>query len=113
VPLAESDFIVASLAEELGLAGLFVVFLLYVLFVARGLRIAFSHSDEFSKLLATGLSFVVALQCFIVIGGVTRIVPLTGLTTPFLAAGGSSLVANWIIVGLLLRISDTSRNQVA
>jgi len=112
VPLAESDFIIASLGEELGLAGLFVIFTLYVLLVARGLRIGFSHSDEFSKLLATGLSFAFALQCFIVIGGVTRVVPLTGLTTPFLAAGGSSLVANWIIVGLLLRISDTSRREV-
>lgn len=113
VPLAESDFIIASLAEELGLAGIFVVFTLYVLLVARGMRIAFNHSDEFSKLLAIGLSFVVALQCFIVIGGVTRIVPLTGLTTPFLAAGGSSLVANWIIVGLILRISDTARREAA
>lgn len=113
VPLAESDFIIASLAEELGLAGIFVVFILYVLLVARGMRIAFNHSDEFSKLLSIGLSFVVALQCFIVIGGVTRIVPLTGLTTPFLAAGGSSLVANWIIVGLLLRISDTARKEAA
>lgn len=113
VPLAESDFIIASLAEELGLAGIFVVFTLYVLLVARGMRIAFNHSDEFSKLLSIGLSFVVALQCFIVIGGVTRIVPLTGLTTPFLAAGGSSLVANWIIVGLILRISDTARREAA
>ena len=113
VPLAESDFIIASLAEELGLAGIFVVFTLYVLLVARGMRIAFNHSDEFSKLLSIGLSFVVALQCFIVIGGVTRIVPLTGLTTPFLAAGGSSLVANWIIVGLILRISDTARKEPA
>jgi cell division protein FtsW (lipid II flippase) len=111
VPLAESDFIIASLGEELGLVGIFAVFTLYVLLVARGLRIGFNHSDEFSKLLASGLSFVFALQCFIVIGGVTRIVPLTGLTTPFLAAGGSSLVANWIILGLLLRISDTVRKD--
>jgi cell division protein FtsW (lipid II flippase) len=111
VPLAESDFIVASLAEELGLAGIFVIFTLYILLVARGLRIGFNHNDDFSKLLATGLSFVIALQVFIVIGGVTRLVPLTGLTTPLLAAGGSSLVANWIIVGLLLRISDTSRKE--
>ena len=112
VPLAESDFIVASLAEELGLAGLFVVFTLYILLIARGLRIGFNHNDDFSKLLATGLSFVIGLQVFIVIGGVTRLVPLTGLTTPLLAAGGSSLVANWIIIGLLLRISDTSRKEV-
>lgn len=112
VPLAESDFIIASLAEELGLAGIFAIFTLYILLVARGLRIGFSHNDDFSKLLATGLSFVIALQVFIVIGGVTRIVPLTGLTTPLLAAGGSSLVANWIIIGLLLRISDTNRKEV-
>ncbi len=112
VPLAESDFIIASLAEELGLVGIFVIFALYILLVARGLRIGFNHNDDFSKLLATGLSFVIALQVFIVIGGVTRIVPLTGLTTPLLAAGGSSLVANWIILGLLLRISDTNRREV-
>ena len=112
VPLAESDFIVASLGEELGLAGIFVIFTLYILLVARGLRIGFNHNDDFSKLLAAGLSFVIALQVFIVIGGVTRLVPLTGLTTPLLAAGGSSLVANWIIIGLLLRISDTNRGEV-
>ena len=109
VPLAESDFIIASLGEELGLVGMFAILAIYLLIIARGARIAFQHSDDFSKLLAIGLSFVIALQTFIVIGGVTRVVPLTGLTTPFLAAGGSSLLANWIIVGLLLRISDSSR----
>ena len=107
VPLAESDFIVTSLGEELGLVGLFAVLACYLLLVQRGMRIAFKHSDDFSRLLAVGLSFVIALQCFIVIGGVTRVVPLTGLTTPLLAAGGSSLLANWMILGLLLRISDT------
>lgn len=107
VPLAESDFIIASLGEELGLVGMFAILILYLLFVSRGMRIGFNHPDDFSKLLATGLSFVIALQCFIVIGGVTRVVPLTGLTTPLLAAGGSSLLANWIIVGVLLRISDS------
>lgn len=107
VPLAESDFIVTSLGEELGLVGLFAVLACYMLLVQRGMRIAFKHSDDFSRLLAVGLSFVIALQCFIVIGGVTRVVPLTGLTTPLLAAGGSSLLANWMILGLLLRISDT------
>ncbi|MEY4293985.1 MAG: hypothetical protein RIR29_635 [Actinomycetota bacterium] len=114
VPLAESDFIIASLGEELGLAGIFAILAIYLLIVARGVRIAFNHSDDFSKLLAVGLSFVIALQTFIVIGGVTRVVPLTGLTTPLLAAGGSSLLANWIIIGLLLRISDTadSRNRL-
>ena len=110
-PVARSDYIIASLGEELGLAGLFAIFALYLIFVARGLRIGFAGQDDFGKLLAVGLSFTVALQCFIVIGGVTRVIPLTGLTTPFLAAGGSSLVANWIIVALLLRLSDTVRNQ--
>lgn len=113
VPLAESDFIIASIGEELGLIGLFAVFAVYILFVARGIRIAVNHTDDFSRLLAVGLSFVIALQCFIVIGGVTRVVPLTGLTTPLLAAGGSSLLANWIIIGLLLRISDSVRTESA
>jgi cell division protein FtsW (lipid II flippase) len=110
VPLAESDFIIASLGEELGLAGIFAILAIYLLIVARGARIAFNHNDDFSKLLAIGLSFVIALQTFIVIGGVTRVVPLTGLTTPLLAAGGSSLLANWIILGLLLRISDSAKS---
>ena len=113
VPLAESDFIITSIGEELGLIGLFAVFAVYILFVARGIRIAVNHTDDFSRLLSVGLSFVIALQCFIVIGGVTRVVPLTGLTTPLLAAGGSSLLANWIIIGLLLRISDSVRTEAA
>ena len=107
VPLAESDFIIAALGEELGLIGMFAILGLYLLLVSRGMRIAFNHNDDFSKLLAVGLSFVIALQLFIVIGGVTRVLPLTGLTTPLLAAGGSSLIANWIIIGVLLRISDS------
>ncbi|MEY3999943.1 MAG: hypothetical protein RLZZ626_298 [Actinomycetota bacterium] len=111
VPLAESDFIFASLGEEIGMIGLFAVLALYLLWVSRGLRIGYKHSDDFSRLLATGLSFVIALQVFIVIGGVTRVVPLTGLTTPLLAAGGSSLVSNWIIIALLLRISDSMRTK--
>jgi len=110
-PVPQSDYIIASLGEELGLAGLFAILALYLLLVARGFRIGFAGQDDFGKLLAVGLAFVIALQCFIVIGGVTRVIPLTGLTTPFLAAGGSSLVANWIIVALLLRLSDTVRNQ--
>jgi len=111
VPLAESDFIIASLGEELGLVGLFAILSLYLLFVARGFRIGFNGTDDFGRLLAVGLAFVIALQVFVVIGGVARVIPLTGLTTPFLAAGGSSLVANWIIVALLLRLSDTVRHQ--
>ena len=111
VPVAQSDFIIASLGEELGLAGLFAILALYLLFVSRGFRIGYSGQDDFGRLLGVGLSFVVALQVFIVIGGVTRVIPLTGLTTPFLASGGSSLVANGIIVALLLRLSDTIRHQ--
>ncbi len=111
VPLAESDYIIASLGEELGLVGLFAILGLYLLFVSRGFRIGFTGQDDFGRLLGVGLSFVVALQVFIVVGGVTRVIPLTGLTTPFLAAGGSSLMANWIIVALLLRLSDSVRSQ--
>lgn len=110
-PLAESDFIIASLGEELGLIGLFAIFVLYMVFVSRGFHLAFSGQDDFGRLLGVGLGFVVALQVFIVAGGVTRVIPLTGLTTPFLAAGGSSLVANWVIVALLVRLSDSVRAQ--
>ena len=108
IPLAESDFIFAALGEELGLAGVFVILSVYLLLVYRGLRIANSHPDDFSKLLSLGLSFVIGLQVFVVAGGVMGLLPLTGLTTPFLAAGGSSLLANWAIIALLLIISDSS-----
>lgn len=110
-PLANSDYIISALGEELGLVGLFAILGLYLLFVSRGFRIGFAGQDDFGRLLGVGLSFAIALQVFVVIGGVTRVIPLTGLTTPFLAAGGSSLVANWIIAALLLRLSDTVRNQ--
>ncbi|SOE72551.1 cell elongation-specific peptidoglycan biosynthesis regulator RodA [Salinibacterium xinjiangense] len=110
-PLAESDYIISALGEELGLIGVFAILGLYLLFVSRGFRIGFAGQDDFGRLLGVGLSFVIALQVFVVIGGVTRVIPLTGLTTPFLAAGGSSLVANWIIAALLLRLSDSVRNQ--
>jgi len=108
IPLAESDFIFAAMGEELGLAGIFVILAVYLLLVYRGLRIANSHPDDFSKLLALGLAFVIGLQVFVVAGGVMGLLPLTGLTTPFLAAGGSSLLANWSIIALLLIISDSS-----
>ena len=108
IPLAESDFIFAALGEELGLAGVFVILAVYLLLVYRGLRIANSHPDDFSKLLALGLAFVIGLQVFVVAGGVMGLLPLTGLTTPFLAAGGSSLLANCSIIALLLIISDSS-----
>lgn len=112
VPLANSDYIVAALGEELGLFGVFAILALYLLLISRGFRVAFTGTDDFGRLLAAGLAFVLALQVFIVIGGLTRVIPVTGLTTPFLAAGGSSLVANWIIVALILRLSDDARASV-
>ncbi|MGO1176980.1 MAG: FtsW/RodA/SpoVE family cell cycle protein, partial [Brevibacterium aurantiacum] len=109
---AESDFIYASLGEELGMAGLFVILLCYLFIFQRGIKTAQQLRDGFGTLLATGLSFTIALQVFVVVGGVTRLIPLTGLTTPFLAQGGSSLIANWMIIALLLRISDNARRPV-
>ena len=113
VPHAESDFIFASLAEELGMVGAFALLLIYLLLVQRALRAAVGISDGFGTLLAGGLGFAMALQVFVVVGGVTRVIPLTGLTLPFLAAGGSSLVCNWLIAGILVRLSDAARRPAA
>ncbi|HST83876.1 MAG TPA: FtsW/RodA/SpoVE family cell cycle protein [Kineosporiaceae bacterium] len=110
---SESDMIYASLGEELGLTGAFAILLLYALIIERGLRTAIGVRDGFGKLLATGLAFTMALQVFVVVGGVTRVIPLTGLVIPFLAYGGSALLANWMIIGLLLRISDSARRPAA
>jgi cell division protein FtsW (lipid II flippase) len=108
-PFAESDFIFPSMGEELGLTGAMAILLLYGIIVERGLRTALICRDNFGKLMAAGIAVVFALQVFVVVGGVSGLIPLTGLTTPFLSYGGSSLVANWAIIALVLRVSDHAR----
>jgi cell division protein FtsW (lipid II flippase) len=105
IPNAETDFIFAAVGEELGFAGTIAVLALYALVIAVGLGIAFRSRDTFRKLLAAGLSFVLGVQTFLIIGGVLRLVPLTGITLPFMSYGGSALVGNLVLIALLLRIS--------
>ena len=108
-PLVQSDFVLTGFGEELGLTGLMALLIIYGLLVQRGLRAAVTVRDPFAKLLAAGLAFTLALQVFIITGGVTQLIPLTGITTPFLSQGGSSLVASWIVIAVLIRVSDTAR----
>lgn len=113
IPVVESDFIFAAIGEELGLAGATLVLAAFLLFVGSGLRVAASAEEAFDKLLATGLTFLIGLQAFIIIAGVVRLLPLTGVTLPFISYGGSSLVANYVLLALLLRISHDSAQRAA
>ncbi|MFG3096504.1 FtsW/RodA/SpoVE family cell cycle protein [Streptomyces sp. NPDC048202] len=107
----KSDFVLATAGEELGLAGLAAIFLLYALLVERGFKAALALREPFGRLLVVGLASILALQVFVIAGGVTGLIPLTGMAMPFLAQGGSSVVTNWAIVALLIRVSDSARSQ--
>lgn len=108
IPAAETDFIFAVIGEELGFLGATAIITAFILFIGTGLRVAVRSRDEFSKLLATGLTVTLGIQAFVIIGGVLRVLPLTGITLPFVSYGGSSLIANYILLALLLRISHES-----
>jgi cell division protein FtsW (lipid II flippase) len=112
VPEVRTDFIFAGMGEEIGLFGLSALLVVYLLIVERGLRAGLAVRDSFGKLVAGGLAFTLGLQIFVIVGGITGLIPLTGQTTPFLSAGGSSLMANWLLVAMLLRISDAARKPV-
>jgi cell division protein FtsW (lipid II flippase) len=113
IPAVATDFIFAAIGEELGLLGTVAVLVAFLLMVGAGLRIALRVDSPFEKLLAAGLTAIIGLQTFIIIGGVTRVVPLTGITLPFVSYGGSSLISNYILLALLLRVSDDSRERGA
>jgi cell division protein FtsW (lipid II flippase) len=108
-PLVQSDLVVTAFGEEVGMTGLMAILLLYGLIVQRGLATSIAVKDPFSKILAGGLAFMLALQVFVIVGGVTRLIPLTGITTPFLSQGGSSLVGSWMMIAMLMRLSDAAR----
>ena len=111
IPYAETDFIFAAIGEELGLLGAGAVLMAYLLMIGAGLRIALRTEVPFERLLATGLTVLIGVQTFIIIGGVTRVLPLTGVTLPFVSYGGSSLIANYVLLALLLRISDDTATR--
>jgi len=112
IPYAESDFIFAAISEELGLIGATCVLMAFLLLIGAGLRVALRTERSFEKLLATGLTTIVGIQAFIIIGGVVKVVPLTGITLPFVSYGGSSLLANYVLLALLIRLSDTSARRL-
>jgi cell division protein FtsW (lipid II flippase) len=113
IPFAQTDMIYAVITNELGLFGATAILLAYLLFVFRGLKAATMSRDSFSTLLASGLSTVFALQVFVIVGGVTRVIPLTGVTLPFISYGGASIVANFVLLALLLLVSDRARRPAA
>lgn len=113
IPALETDFIFSAIGEELGLVGAVGIILLYLIFTYRGFRVAMRARDDFSRLLATGLTSIFALQAFLIMGGVIKLIPLTGITLPFVSYGGSSIVANFVLLALLLRTSDKVSRQEA